>query len=161
MPQPIEGLPAERASADLEDGSATIRLDEDLYPLEAVYAAAYVFLDRCYVLLDREAGKLRVTLADKDGAAAAAALRDYAGEFANELLANAWRLKISAENRAVIEATTMQAIAGAMGPPSLEELSDFDFTDEPFEDPLGIAMSWEDKYAKKGPAPDDKKGGDE
>ena len=31
----------------------------------------------------------------------------------------------------------MQAIAGAMGPPSLEDLEDFDFTDEAFEDPLG------------------------
>ncbi len=44
---------------------------------------------------------------------------------------------------------TLQAIAGAMGPPSLEDLESFDFTDEAFEDPLGIAMSWEEKYKKK------------
>ena len=43
----------------------------------------------------------------------------------------------------------MQAISGAMGPPSLDELEDFDFTEEPFEDPLGIAQSWEEKYTKK------------
>ena len=31
--------------------------------------------------------------------------------------------------------------SGALGPPSLEELEDFDFSNEAFEDPLGIAMS--------------------
>ena len=36
-----------------------------------------------------------------------------------------------------------------MGPPSLDDLEKFDFSDEPFEDPLGIAMSWEEKYGKK------------
>lgn len=145
----LKGLPPDRASADLGDASASITIDDDLYPLDAVYGAAYVFLDRCYVLLDRpEAGKIRVTLADRDGDAGEDVLRDYAGEFANELLACAWRRQISIENRAAIEATTMQAIAGAMGPPSLDELSDFDFTAEPFDDPLGIAMSWEEKYAK-------------
>ena len=48
-----------------------------------------------------------------------------------------------------IEAVTMQAMAGAMGPPSLEDLANFDFTDAPLEDPLGIAQSWEEKYKKK------------
>jgi hypothetical protein len=36
-----------------------------------------------------------------------------------------------------------------MGPPSLEDLAAYDFSDEPLEDPLGIAMSWEEKYKKK------------
>ena len=40
-----------------------------------------------------------------------------------------------------------------MGPPSLDDLAAFDFSEESFEDPLGIAMSWEDKYKKK---PEDK-----
>ena len=42
-----------------------------------------------------------------------------------------------------------QAFAGAMGPPSLTELEAFDFSDEPFDDPLGIAQSWEEKYKKR------------
>ncbi|MEI8259300.1 MAG: hypothetical protein WCJ30_26835 [Deltaproteobacteria bacterium] len=44
---------------------------------------------------------------------------------------------------------TSQAISAAMGPPSLDDLAAFDFGDESFEDPLGIAMSWEEKYKKK------------
>ena len=67
----------------------------------------------------------------------------------NELLSQAWRLKIVAENRAVIEAVTTQALAGAMGPPTLDDLASFDFTEDGFDDPLGIAMSWEEKQQKK------------
>jgi His-Xaa-Ser system protein HxsD len=150
----LPGFPPERAGVDLVDGAAHIRVDADVYPLDAVYGAAYVFIDRCYVLIDRvgagaDPPGFRVTLAAKDQAAAtAAALRELCGEFANELLSCAWRRQIAIENRATIEATTMQALSGAMGPPSLAELADFDFAEEPFEDPLGIATSWEDKYTK-------------
>jgi His-Xaa-Ser system protein HxsD len=137
----MEGFPVE-----LHEGSARLELDEAVYPLEAVYGAAYIFIDRCYVLIDKPAaGKWRVTLAPKkDGDLGA-----MAGEFANELLSCAWRHQITQQNRAVIETVTTQAIAGAMGPPSLDDLEKFDFSAETFEDPLGIAKSWEEKYKKK------------
>lgn len=150
MPQPFQTLPPDLASADLSTGSAILELDGTVYPLEALYGASFVFIDRCYVLLDKPAeGKFRVVLSPKRGAADEEALRVLVGEFANELLACAWRHQITQENRAVIEAVTMQAIAGAMGPASLDDLAAFDFTEEPFEDPLGIALSWEEKYKKK------------
>jgi His-Xaa-Ser system protein HxsD len=132
-----------------------MRIDGTLYPLGAVYGAAYVFLDRCYVVLDRPAeggdpaSSLRVTLAWKKGEPPAGALEALAGEFANELLSCAWRAKIAEESRSVIEATTAKALAGAMGPPSLDDLEGYEFGDEAFDDPLGIAMSWEEKYGKK------------
>jgi len=139
---------------DLASGSARVELDESLYPLEAVYGAAYIFIDRCYVLLDRpSAGRLRVTLSPKTGAATEAVLRPLIGELANELLSCAWRYEITKANKTVIEQITTRAIAGAMGPPSLDELEKFDFSSDAFEDPLGIAMSWEDKYKKKKDAP--------
>ncbi|MGH7298232.1 MAG: hypothetical protein ACRELB_25055, partial [Polyangiaceae bacterium] len=72
----------------------------------------------------------------------------------NELLSCAWRAKISEDSRALIESVTAQALGGAMGPPSLDELEKFDFSEETFEDPLGIAMSWEEKHRKKA-SPDD------
>jgi His-Xaa-Ser system protein HxsD len=144
------GIPPEIAALDLAGGSAKIEIDATLYPLDALYGAAYVFLDRCFVLLDRpSADRFRATLAPKSGSADADALRALAGEFANELLSCAWRHRITQENRALIESTTMRAIAGAMGPPSLDDLEKFDFSAEAFEDPLGIAMSWEEKYGKK------------
>jgi len=148
--EPVEGLPIELVSADLARGAADLQLDETAYPLEALYGAAYIFIDRCYVLIDRPAaGRWRVTLSPKQPGGDAAALRALAGEFANELLSCAWRHQITQENRAVIEQVTAQAIAGAMGPPSLDDLARLDFTGEALEDPLGIAQSWEEKYKKK------------
>lgn len=132
----------------LGEGSVRIELDENLYPKEAIYGAAYVFIDRAYVLLDRPApGKVGVTLrAKKEGA-------DHqlmAGELQNELLGQAWRVQIAAENRQLIESITSRALGGAAGPPGLDELLAMDIGEQSaFEDPLGIAMSWEEKYAKK------------
>jgi His-Xaa-Ser system protein HxsD len=146
----LEALPGDIVSFDAKDGAVSLRVDGGLYPLEAIYAAAYVFIDRCFVFLDKaDDGKTRVTLSPKKGALEDAAARELVGEFANELLSCAWRSQIARENRATIEAVTAQALSGARGAPSLDELEAFDFSDDAFEDPLGIAMSWEEKYAKK------------
>lgn len=131
----------------------TLTVDAAVYPLESVYAASYIFLDRCFVLLDRTGDRFRVTLAAKKAGADDAALSSLVGEFANELLACAYRQRIVQENRSLIEQVTSQALSGAMGPPSLDELKDFDFSEDAFEDPLGIASSWEEKYKKKPKAP--------
>lgn len=154
-------LPTDLVQYDLADGTASLRVDAQLYPLEAVYAAAYVFIDRCWVLLDRDGERVRVSLTPKpapgrpDGGFDEAALAEVIGEFANELLSCAWRHQIARENRATIEAVTTQALAGARGAPTLTDLEAFDFSEETFDDPLGIAMSWEEKYGKKkGPAKD-------
>jgi His-Xaa-Ser system protein HxsD len=142
----MSSLPSDVVSIDRQDGSISMAVDSSLYPLEAVYAAAYVFIDRCYVFLDRPAEqRVRVSLTPTKGELDEAVI----GEFANELLSCAWRAQIARDSRATIEAVTTQALSGARGAPSLEELEAFDFSDEAFEDPLGIAMSWEEKYKKK------------
>lgn len=151
MSTALQGIPEELGGVDLADGAIHLTLDESVYPLDAIYGAAYTFIDRCFVLIDRpKPGRHRVILSPKTGEPTDEALRTMAGELANELLSCAFRHRITRENRATIEAVTMQAIAGAMGPPTLDELESFDFSEEAFEDPLGIAQSWEEKYAKKG-----------
>ncbi len=150
MSASFDGIPNDLVEVDLGNGAVSLRVDEKLYPLEAIYAAAYVFIDRCYVFLDRPAeARVRVTLSGKDGNIADAAARDMIGEFANELLSCAWRAQIAKDSRATIEAVTAQALSGARGAPTLDELEAFDFSEEAFDDPLGIAMSWEEKYARK------------
>jgi His-Xaa-Ser system protein HxsD len=150
MPTAQPSLPTDLVAVDTSAQSVSLRVDASLYPLTALYAAAYIFIDRCFVLLDRpDAGHYRVTLASKKGDATEASLGAYVGEFANELLSCAWRAKIAEESRGLIESATAQALRGAMGPPSLDDLEKFDFSEEAFEDPLGIAMSWEEKYGKK------------
>ena len=131
------------------DGSVRIELDEGLYPKDAVYGAAYIFIDRCYVYLDRAgAGRISVSLTPKPGAELD--LDGLAGEFQNELLGQAWRRLITEENRRLIEQVSTLALTGAAGPQGLDDLMDAEIGgDTAFEDPLGIAMSWEDKYKKK------------
>jgi His-Xaa-Ser system protein HxsD len=151
-------LPEGVVDVDVGASAVTLRVDASIYPLDALYGAAYVFIDRCFVLLDEpDAGKWRVVLSTKKGGANESALRDLVGEFLNELLSCAWRANIAKESRATIEAVTAQALSGARGAPSLDELQKFDFSDDAFDDPLGIAMSWEEKYKKKkAETPDDK-----
>jgi len=135
----------------LGEGSVRVEFDESLYPKDAIYGAAYVFIDRCYVHLDRVGDRrVQVTLKAKKAGADTQAL---AGEFQNELLGQAWRRQIVEENRQLIESITTRALGGAAGPPGLDELLTMDIGEETaFEDPLGIAMSWEEKYKKKGGA---------
>ena len=141
-------MPEGLVEIDAGEAAVSMELDATLYPLDALYGAAYTFIDRAYVLLQRpDPQHFRVTLSAKDPARAD--LRAMIGEFANELLACAWRHEITKHNRAVVETVTMQAFSGALGPPSLDDLEAFDFTDEPFDDPLGIATSWAEKYKKK------------
>ncbi len=145
-------IPEAVVSVDATERSVSVTLDAEIYPLQAVYGAAYIFIDRCYVFIDRpQPGRLRVTLAAKQDAEPEA-LRAVVGEFANELLSCAWRHQITLDNRVAIETVTVQAIAGAMGEPSLDDLADFDFTDEALDDPLGIAQSWEEKHGRPAPA---------
>jgi His-Xaa-Ser system protein HxsD len=135
--------------ATLGPTAVEIEFDEQLYPKDAIYGAAYVFIDRCYVHLDRAGdGRVRVTLRAKRGAPEVT--QALAGEFENELLGQAWRQQIAEQNRQLIEGITARAIGGAAGPPGLDELLDMDIGESTaFDDPLGIAMSWEEKYVKK------------
>jgi His-Xaa-Ser system protein HxsD len=146
-------IPEAVVAVDASARSVSVTIDAELYPLQAVYGAAYIFIDRCYVFIDRpQPGRYRVTLAAKQDVAESEALRAVVGEFANELLSCAWRHQITQDNRVAIETVTVQAIAGAMGEPSLDDLADFDFTDEALDDPLGIAQSWEEKHGRPSPA---------
>ena len=142
----------QNVKAELSHGAVHLDVDPSIYPLDAIYGAAYIFIDRCYVFLDRVAGGgFRISLQTKEEAPDESVLRALVGEFSNELLSCAWRRQITEENRSLIEAVTSQALAGAMGPPSLDDLADFDFSDDGFEDPLGIAQSWEEKHSRKAP----------
>ena len=50
---PLDDLPAGLLAADPAAAAVHLLVDEELYPLSAVYGAAYVFIDRGYVFLDR------------------------------------------------------------------------------------------------------------
>lgn len=137
-----------------------VLVDPSVYPLEVVMGAAYVFVDRCFLLLDRTPdGRVKVAFTPKpESTLDAAAL---AGEFQNELLAQALRARLGERHEKVREALVARALFGAAPEQSPEEpapATDAQLGLEPrflpaadddyLEDPLGIAVPWEEKYGK-------------
>jgi His-Xaa-Ser system protein HxsD len=121
-------------------------VDESLYPLESIYGACYVFIDRCFVYLSRpKSGEVKVQLTAR-GSANAAALDALAGEFANELLSQVTRLRLSQATARIREYYTAAALRAATSAPSVDELLAELESEELLEDPLEIMVPWEEKY---------------
>jgi His-Xaa-Ser system protein HxsD len=97
---------------DPATATLTLSLDVGLYPRDVLYAAAYVFLDRAYVLLDRQDSRFIVHFRGKR-ALEETTFRAMAGEFENELLAQALRHQVVDANQRIIEDVVAVAIAGA------------------------------------------------
>lgn len=133
---------------DTQTSTMTLSLDSNLYPRDVLYAAAYVFIDRAYILLDRIGERFVVHLRGKQ-ALDETMLRAMAGEFENELLAQALRLRVVKANQRIIESMTTLAIAGAAGGMSDDAPSDgadaLDDSTDFLDDPLEIAKPWEPK----------------
>lgn len=143
--------------------SGTLEVDARIYPLQAIYGAAYTFLDRVYIFLDGDPdGIINVRLKTKEGIAEDA-FQVIRGEFQNELLNYALRVRISESNKKIREYIVGTALLGTAGDVTIypadnnfetkscgcdenndSEISDMD--DFWKDDPLGIAIPWEDKY---------------
>lgn len=125
-----------------------VNVDLNIYPLEAIYGAAYVFVDKVYIFLDSLAeGKVEITFRSKDENKIET-LEKIEGEFMNELLNYTLRLKLSESNKKIREYVVEQALFSALGREEgilKNEGEKFEFED----DPLGIAIPWEDKYGNK------------
>ena len=92
--------------------TVVLQIREDIYPLDAIYGASYLFIDRCFVFLDRpEDQVVSVRLRTKDqkqsdtGNEDLSVLEALVGEFANELLNQVLRFRIT-ESTAKIENIT-------------------------------------------------------
>ena len=150
------------------------RVDAQLYPLEAVEAACQGFVERAYVRLSRDGGRIAVRLSPKM-AMAREGLEALEGEFHNELLHQALRLRVSEANRKIREFIVTKALVSAQpasqlpapveppreGPRAPEQkpgvvdeelekeidklLAEIDKADAG-SDPLGIAVPWEERH---------------
>lgn len=151
--------------------TGTITLAKSLYSLDTLYGTAFVFLDRCWIHLDQEGDYISVELAKRPGVVID--LNILIGEFQNELINQAVRIKLAKETEKVRTMIVGRAIGQAIPeenhapaprdvpelPPEVakllaEEEDSLDFLD----DPLGIAVPWEEKYGKKEGAKDDNEG---
>jgi len=150
--------------------SVELVLNPKIYPLEAIYAASYAFIDKLYIFLDGDPNsKIKIKLTPKT---ANSSLNQNSNslkeEFLNELVNHTLRYQISKENKNLREFILGTALLGSLGQlnPSekfftdtksvreeleKEEMTGKELIEEPeeketFEDPLGIAVPWEEKF---------------
>jgi His-Xaa-Ser system protein HxsD len=136
---------------DRKSNSVLVMLDENVFPRQVGLAAAYHFLERCYVQLERRpAHRLHVRLKGKEPLDPAA-LCSLGEEFGNELVHQLVRHQVSERTDRLREAIVGRALmsaepAGAREcAPQADPLDALDY----LEDPLGIAVPWEEKHGQK------------
>jgi len=120
------------------------------YPMDAVYGASYVFCDQCYVYLDKTADKRILIVLQGKETLDRAGLESLAGNFSNELLHQVLRTRIAKRTGKVREMIIGRALFSAEGTTD-DYGHDDDFDDlgddaDYLDDPLGIAVPWEEKY---------------
>ncbi|KKP35522.1 MAG: hypothetical protein UR23_C0027G0001 [Candidatus Roizmanbacteria bacterium GW2011_GWA2_32_13] len=129
-------------------------VSQKIYPLEAIYGAAYVFLNRAYIFLDEnKEGEILITLKAKEKMDKKQ-LEDFGGEFYNELLNYSLRIGISKNNQKIREYIVGRALIGALGEDEegveTEEPEEIEEEIEEWKgDYLGLSIPWEKKFKKK------------
>lgn len=130
-------------TTELAERRVRFEVDESIYTLDAVMGAAYLFLDRCYVFLDRPGDRrVQVVLRTK-AAASEEELTALAGQFANELLNQALRKQISESNGRLREYIMARALFSADGPSTIDRLLAELDAEEMADDALDIPVPWE------------------
>ncbi|NUO50182.1 MAG: hypothetical protein HOV80_15115 [Polyangiaceae bacterium] len=144
---------------DLEDaGGLLARVDESTFDRRTIYAAAFTFIDRAWVRLDRkEPGRIDVVLREKSSGSLPADARQ-------ELEAALYAARLQHASSASSGAWADSILLSALGSPenltpspplpegrggtssALPAVEPEDLA--AFDDPLGIAQSWEEKHRK-------------
>lgn len=125
-----------------------IVLSKNLYPMEAVINASYNFLEKAYIFLDENKKNNSIVVYFKNKKKPnEKAFKKLKNEFINELINCSLRYQISKNNKKVREYIIGRALYTPFASTELENLEDNKELDYQ-EDPLGIAIPWEEKYGK-------------
>jgi His-Xaa-Ser system protein HxsD len=128
----------------------SFQVDERIFPRSVVVGAAYMFIDRCYVQLARAPKKFVVVSLKGKKKISKQRLDLLVGEFENELLHQLVRSKVSEKTDSLREVIVGRALLSAepvmqdAGVDSGESETDQEL--DYLDDPLGIAVPWEEKY---------------
>lgn len=126
----------------IKNNLLVLRLNSLIYPLEAIYLTCYTFIDRAYLFLDGDPQKeIKVTIKGKKNLSKKQ-LEGLAGEFLNELLNSTLRIKLGERNKKIRQYIVERALVSAAKDENLDESVSH------LDDPLGIAVPWEEKYGK-------------
>ncbi len=127
----------------LDERRVRFTVDESIYDLDVIMGAAYLFIDRCYVFLDREADRRVAVVLRTREAATEEGLTALAGHFSNELLNQALRKNIGESNAKIREYIMARALFSAEGPSTIDKLLAELDAEEMASDDLDIPVPWE------------------
>ena len=128
----------------LSERTVSLDVDEGLFNIDAIYGAAYLFVDRCWLFLTRPSENVvGVHLKSKEDAQQSE-LEALAGEFANELLNQAIRIQITESTATLREYTMARAFFTTPVQSSIDALLAELDAEELEEDELEISVPWED-----------------
>jgi len=128
---------------DKED-FATFSLNPEIYPLELVYSAAYIMIDKAFIILDGDPKKkILVEIRKKEEKQN---IKDLIREFNEELL-NYATYKVQSEKNKNIREMLLQRVLLTNDPNYF--LSQQPVKDEPIDDPEGIMKTWEETHPKE------------
>ncbi len=130
----------------VKDDSVILKINPNIYGLETIYSAAYVFLDRAYVVLDGDPEKEVLVKMKPKGEDD---LNKLGLEFFNELINYADYQKRAEKTKKIREMLLERALI-TNDPSVIQDDKEFDRLmaelDDDFDDPDGIAIPWEEKY---------------
>ncbi len=138
-----DSTPNDSVTTELGERRVRFSVDESIYDLDVVMGAAYLFIDRCFVYLDREADRRVQVVLRTRAAASEEELHALAGHFSNELLNQALRKQIGESNARLREFIMARALFSAEGPSTIDRLLAELDAEEMASDDLDIPVPWE------------------
>lgn len=136
----------EKYEIDKESNSVVVSVNPKIFPLEVIYSAAYVFLDKSYIMMDGDPQEnILVQLKAKNDNED---LHLLALEFNNELISYAVYVVQAARSSEIRKAIVQRALATIEESTERFEIEKLDDDFEPIEDPLGISKPWTEESAK-------------
>lgn len=140
----MNDIPEMQVECTFGPNGAAFTIDDNLYPLDAIYGAAYLFIDRCYIYLSRPSeGKVEVHLKVKPDQSPIRN-EDLSGEFCNELLNQTLRVRIGESTAKIREYYMARAFVSHPAQASIDALLAELDAEELEDDDLEISVPWED-----------------
>lgn len=133
------------------DNRIAFTVEKSIFPKIVLLRACYTFIDDYYIYLDETPKKKWIISVKGKTGATPQQKNTFEGEFRNALITEALREELADKTKNVKELIVARALYGA---DSNAEVDDefMDFTEEEMddylEDPLGIAIPWEEKHGK-------------
>jgi len=120
-----------------DDGRVEFRVNKEVYPLKAIYRAAYLFTDKYYIGLDQTEETYIIKFSGKEKTC------DYddVGAFQNELLNQNLKLALSNDTREIRELIVTRALYSSFLPEENEEVSISETSEQEY-DLDEIAKAW-------------------